>query len=176
MRDSAMPWHPTCRLAPLLCAAVCVFLSSCQERPLQARGSPVISAGAADFDGTFATFGTWDGRVAVVVLSDSPALRTNCGTSGGTAEYTGVHRPPSGAPISWTCSTADGESGRVEINGRSYDLRRGLLFLVSRSEHSTSIRQLNRESKPETEFFEELLTDPSVTAPSSSLTGVGKSS
>jgi hypothetical protein len=68
--------------------------------------------------------------------------------------YIGSHKR---RKIEFHCRTKDGKSGTVKINGTTYDLANGSLFLVSTSGDEVRIKQLNRDMTRQT-FDEESLT------------------
>lgn len=114
--------------------------------PAPAFALPAVGAGDATVGETSATFGTWgDGR-AILVWSAIPAGETGSGTTDSTAEYHGMHLADDGRRIEWTCTTDDGTTGSVTINGESYDLSAGSLFLAGVEGDETNVVQLDRDT------------------------------
>ena len=142
-----------------LCAAAgCTGSKGTAPRPRVGAGSTFIRA-------TTAQFATVDGRVAVVVWSNFKGKQDVTG-SDSSSESTTVHaqgncRSTGGASVVWRWETADGKSGAVTVNGVSYDLANGPLFLVSAKGNDVQVRQLKRElgMAPEAEAFEGLAKD-----------------
>jgi hypothetical protein len=155
MRDTGKALIP-CILC--LCAAAgCTGSRGTAPRPRVGAGSTFIRA-------TTAQFATVDGRVAVVVWSNFKGKGVTGSDS--TSESTTVHaggncRSAGGAGVVWRWETADGKSGAVTVNGVSYDLANGPLFLVSAKGNDVRVRQLKRElgMPPEAEAFEGLAKD-----------------
>jgi hypothetical protein len=101
----------------------------------------------------------------VVVWSNFKGKQDVTG-SDSSSESTTVHaqgncRSTGGASVVWRWETADGKSGAVTVNGVSYDLANGPLFLVSAKGNDVQVRQLKRElgMAPEAEAFEGLAKD-----------------
>jgi hypothetical protein len=155
MRDTCKALIP-CILC--LCAAAdCTGSKGTAPRPRVGAGSTFIRA-------TTAQFATVDGRVAVVVWSNFKGQGVTGSDS--SSESTTVHaggncRSAGGAGVVWRWETADGKSGSVTVNGVSYDLANGPLFLVSAKGNDVQVHQLKRElgMPPETEAFEGLTKD-----------------
>ena len=51
-------------------------------------------------------------------------------------------RSDNGSPFQWRCETADGKTGRLEINDQKFDLSSGGLFLVSTKTGKAIITQI----------------------------------
>lgn len=96
------------------------------------------------------TCGLWGSRgMAVVVWTDLP---------GGSSEFlppvttktegfvfVGHHRSSDGRQVECRIATRDGSTGPVTINGKSFNLAQGALFLVSTTGAQTQVRQLKRD-------------------------------
>jgi hypothetical protein len=58
-----------------------------------------------------------------------------------------------GRTIALECMTADGTTGNARIDGQSFDLSKGALFLISTADGATAVKQLRRDLsalKPDT--------------------------
>ena len=126
---------------------------------------PKVSVGSAFTGATTAQYATVDGKVAVVVWSNFKGKQDVVGSDSSSASTT-VHaqgncRSASGASVVWRWETSDGKSGAVTVNGVSYDLANGPLFLVSAKGNDVQVRQLKRElgMPPEAAPFEGLAKD-----------------
>jgi hypothetical protein len=108
-------------------------------------------------------------KLALVVWINEPDGNPARGI-GGDPPFYGKFRLKDGSKLAWNCSSSDGKTGRVEIAGRTYDLEKGGLFLVSTKEGSTTVEQLPIETvggeiRTAKERLESLAkTDPKVTA------------
>jgi hypothetical protein len=110
---------------------------------------PRVGTGTALVGATTAQFATVDGRVAVVVWSDfqSPqgVVGSDSSSTSATVHAQGSCRSAGGASVAWRWETSDGKGGAVTVNGVSYDLADGPLFLVSAKGNDVRVRQLKRE-------------------------------
>ena len=96
-------------------------------------------------------------RLACIILTDLEAPHQIGGSTHGTAE--GFQSLPNGGKITWQCETPDGESGTVLLNGQSYDLSKGGIFLVSTRDANIRVLQLNRDiSMLKTDGIKTLMT------------------
>jgi hypothetical protein len=107
---------------------------------------PQIAAGSGSLTGTHFTFGTWSDGKAVLVWSALPAISTGSDTTPSRAGFSGQHLAPDGGQIEWECTTSDGHTGSVVINGDSYELGDGSLFLVDVQGDETNVVQLDRDT------------------------------
>lgn len=107
---------------------------------------PQIAAGSGVLDGTQFTFGTWGDGKAVLVWSALPAVSTGSETTPQRAGFSGEHWGPDGEQIQWNCTTSDGRTGTVAINGDRYELGEGSLFLVGVEGDETTVVQLDRDT------------------------------
>ena len=101
---------------------------------------------------------TWYGKTVIVVWSDAP-LCSSIGSSGNTIEGalvwggkgTLVYRGTDGQlnrEIAFSTEFQDAhevQKGQFTINGESYDLTNGGLFLVSGADGNVQVKQLNRD-------------------------------
>jgi hypothetical protein len=118
-------------------------------------GNPVWSADRgketiAGIDHASITCGLWsDGRMAVVVWTDvssgSSRFLPPITTKAEGFVFEGHHRATDGRHIDCRCATKDGRTGGVTINGKTFGLDQGALFLVSTISGQTQVRQLKRE-------------------------------
>src|SRR5262249_13537591 len=102
---------------------------------------PAAGSGSVLVGGTTAWYGTWDGRLVVLVWADTHA--GTGGTSGGKLHGSLALEPP-GKRIEIDAATQDGRAGTVTIDGKAYDLADGGLFLVSTRDGQVQIRQVKR--------------------------------
>ena len=110
---------------------------------------PKVGAGSAFIGATTAQFATVDGQVAVVVWFNFKGKQDVVGSESSSASTTvqaqGNCRSIGGAHVVWRWETSDGKSGAVTVNGVSYDVANGSLFLVSAKGNDVQVRQLKRE-------------------------------
>jgi hypothetical protein len=78
-----------------------------------------------------------DGRVYLVLAANGCS-----GSGGGSGTSRGQLHAKDGREIVWSCSTQDGKSGKVIIDGQEFDLNQGALFLVSAKEKPTRVEQV----------------------------------
>ena len=133
--------------------------------------NPSGAMGQANIDQTscvYCSIGKTD-KLALVVWVDEPDRSPPRGM-GGTAPFQGRFARKGGGEVTWTCSSHDGKTGKVEVAGQTYDSEQGGLFLVSTQDGGTKIEQLPIETVGGTiqstpEKFENLVkTDPKITA------------
>jgi hypothetical protein len=65
---------------------------------------------------------------------------------GGEGTFHGELHAEDGVKISWSCTTKDGQNGKVIIDDQEFDLAAGALFLVSTSDKSAHVRQVAIDS------------------------------
>jgi hypothetical protein len=82
---------------------------------------------------------TCDGRVYLVLAANGCK---GSGGGGGSGASRGQLHAKDGREILWSCSTQDGNSGNVVIDGQEFDLTRGALFLISTKDKPTRVEQL----------------------------------
>jgi hypothetical protein len=94
-----------------------------------------------------ATEGQCGGRLAFVVWTDlTGAFRFESTDSDGGFIWAGHHGNPGDQQVDCRCATRDGTNGVVTINGKTFDLARGGLFLVSTLGNPAQVRQLKRDN------------------------------
>jgi hypothetical protein len=81
---------------------------------------------------------TCDGRVYLVLAVDG----SSGGDSSNGANARGQIYAVDGRKIPWSCTTQDGTSGAVAVDGQQFDLAKGAVFLVSAKEKKTTVQQL----------------------------------
>jgi hypothetical protein len=98
---------------------------------------------------------TCDGRVYLVLVADG----CSGGDSGSGRTARGQLYAVDGRKIAWSCTTQDGTSGTVIIDGQQFDLGKGGVFLVSAKENKTKVEQLAVDmSKLQGDKMEDKLT------------------
>jgi hypothetical protein len=106
-----------------------------------------------------------DDRVYLVLAANGCR---GSGGGGGSGTYRGQLDAKDGRKITWSCSTPDGKSGKVVIDGQEFDLTEGALFLVSTKDKPTRVEQLvidagQLQAGLDTEKFSELAkADPRI--------------
>jgi len=121
----------------------------------------------AGIDKAQANLGIWKSEsdgLAFLILTDFVA--SSPGRSGGkgkgSEKYEGQQKAPDGQKVEWQCETTDGKTGKMIINGSSYELSKGSLFLVSTRGGKVEVRQVQRnllKVKPDQESVEKLLKE-----------------
>jgi hypothetical protein len=133
-------------IARSVCAAtLCVFFGGCDARIFQqgvggTKGmcatidsSMVRCTRFADSGGTFVL---WYDLAGYSVVDKGAAHEG--GRFDGSVQY-GIRH------FAWQCATSDAKSGTMTIDGRSFELAAGTLFLVSTSGGTVAVTQLNRD-------------------------------
>src|SRR5262245_17349560 len=125
-------------LVVTLAVSVCMASWGCKGRTWGGGGH---SAGG-DKEGVTFDYAiehlTCDGRVYLVLAADG-CSGVGSG-SGPTAR--GQLSAVDGRKITWSCTTQEGTSGTVTIDGQQFDLAKGAVFLVSAKENKTKVQQL----------------------------------
>src|SRR5262245_27765605 len=174
-----------------LCTAAClwgtlasvVWLAGCRSNTTQtefkAGTHVVVKWGPEDHrvvGGTSAHYGLWGEGMAYVVWTDRTAGWGGGGGAGRAADkahavFRGFQTPSDGPRVEFRYEmneTAAGREGKITINGATYDLGKGSLFLVVTKGPEPEVVQLNCDTlklKPGKEALEELAkNDPEVTA------------
>ena len=110
---------------------------------------------------------TCDGRVYLVLAANGCK---GSGGGGGSGASRGQLHTKDGREIVWSCSTQDGKTGKVIIDGQEFDLSGGALFLISTKDKPTRVEQLAIEAgqlqeRTTTDKFPELATaEPRIAA------------
>jgi hypothetical protein len=120
------------RPAAALLAAVC--LAGCAVKGTT-YGSGGFSVGNTQGD-----ILTRNGRVVAVLWVDDNA---GSGSSAGHDSFGGELRTRAGRAISWEVVLASGGAGMARIDGKSYGLAAGALFLISTRGGAVRVRQLD---------------------------------
>jgi hypothetical protein len=133
---------PSHRIHTVVFLGCLVWLSGCQGKPQE------VSAGFGSlaYDRTVVTYGTWGEGTAILVWTDTEGVGGGgaASTPDG-ARYRGRVKYTNGEHLEWECTTADGKTGAVTLNGTSYDLAGGPLFLVTTRSGRTEARQIRRD-------------------------------
>jgi hypothetical protein len=112
-----------------------------------------------------ANYGVWkdDGLVFLILTDFVGSSRDHSSGKGtGSDKYEGRHKATDGQKVEWQCETADGKTGKMIINGSSYELAEGSLFLDSTRGGKVEVRQVQRDLlkvKPDQESVEKLLNE-----------------
>jgi hypothetical protein len=106
-----------------------------------------------------------DDRVYLVLAANGCR---GSGGGGGSGKYRAQLHAKDGREIVWSCSTQDGKSGKVVIDGQEFDLTQGALFLVSTKDKPTRVEQVliddgQLQAGSDTQKFPELAkADPRI--------------
>jgi hypothetical protein len=105
-----------------------------------------------------------DDRVYLVLAANGCR---GSGGGGGSGTYRGQLSAKDRRKIAWSCSTPDGTSGKVVIDGQEFDLTGGSLFLVSTKDKPTRVEQLvmdagQLQAAADTEISEWAKADPRI--------------
>jgi hypothetical protein len=125
-----------------------VGLAGCGQNPVPPQRPANTDTGGNSVGGTGPRYGTWDGKLAVVVWFDTDDSSQGFAGEGHTAAYQGVFAPVDGRRFDWRCRTSDGKTGTLVIDGQHYELAKGALFLVSTKGGKTAVQQLSRDLAP----------------------------
>jgi hypothetical protein len=134
---------PTARLLVLLgTLSAGLALGGCSPTAGKSWGSSSGTASRSE-GGTTTAYAiqrlTCDGRVYLVLAANAC---TGSRGGGGPGASRGQFHAKDGREIVWSCSTQDGKSGKVVIDGQEFDLTRGALFLISTKDKPTRVEQL----------------------------------
>ena len=112
-----------------------------------------------------ASFGIWKaGGLAFLIVTDFVGSSRDRGSGNGVGpeKYEGQQKARDGRKVEYQCETADGKTGTMTINGSSYELGKGTMFLVSTRGGKVEVRQVKRDLRkvePDQESVEKLLKD-----------------
>jgi hypothetical protein len=124
--------------------------------------------GAAIFGDTSVTWNVISGKVYFVLWTNTTMGPAGSGSGSGPGghEFNGSIGPDKKPLVKWKGQTRDGKTGTVTINGTSYELTKGGLFLVSVNGEKATVRQLNTDLsavEPSAKGLENFArTDPEV--------------
>jgi hypothetical protein len=128
----------------LICLAEITGCSTNAWSPSVTNPSAQIGTGVtAKIEGTYATYGQWGNRLAVVVWSDLPAIRSQSGLSQGRTQFCGTHRDSANRKIQWQAGLPNEETGSIRINGQTFDLSKGRLLLATIREGNLAVQQMD---------------------------------
>ena len=104
-------------------------------------------------------------HVVYVILADfdGSSHSKNTAKDAWTREYVGSLKNHDGRSIEWRCEAKVPPTGEIRINDKTYDFKKGRLFLVSSRGSELVVRQIERKIDPqkEKESLEKLMeTDP----------------
>jgi hypothetical protein len=92
-----------------------------------------------------ADWASWDGRLALVVVSDF-AGNTRGGGADSEGRFNWRNVSADGRRrVEWQWESRDGKGGPVTINGKTFDLSAGNLFLVTTKGEKAGVVQLRRD-------------------------------
>lgn len=131
-----MPWvrfHSRFPLV-LLCLVACTLSSGCGK----SHGWGV-SQGVLD-SSCWVEQLRCDGRVFVVLAGSGCTSGTSSGEGNGS--FRGEFVTQDGRKLAWSCRTSDAARGTVTIDGQTFELRDGAVFLVRTNEPQAKVRQL----------------------------------
>lgn len=129
--------------------------------------STQVSSGSGGMPGigeTWVQEGSFGGDLAFIVWSDIAEKDCQSSSSGGgsyagsrgvNANYQGKRIARDGRNVEWQAETGDGKSGVVTINGTTFRLEEGQIFLVTTTGEEAGVRQVeadlsNLKPMPET--------------------------
>jgi hypothetical protein len=118
-----------------LTVAVCATSSGCSVQSW--------SGGSHSSGGVDVTHLARDGRV-FLVMATSDCVGGSSGNESGLAgsRTQGQLNAADGRKIAWSCTTADGTSGTVVVDGQEFDLAKGGVLLISLRGNKTKVEQL----------------------------------
>ena len=163
--------NPTARLLVLVCTlsagpALCGCSPTAGKSWGSGGSSVVRSEGGITTAYTIQRL-TCDGCVYLVLAANGCK---GSGGGGGAGASRGQLHTKDGREIVWSCSTPDGQSGNVVIDGQEFDLTQGALFLISTKDKPTRVEQLaidagQLQEGSNTDKFPELAkADPRIAA------------
>jgi hypothetical protein len=127
-----------------LIGVIVLVLAGCKTRSTPSHGG----TGGEPYGKTVASWVLWGDKTAIIVWSDARFYQDGGLSDNG--ELLTVHRRAThslfdGPYLEWDFSTPDGRSGRVTINGFTYELSDGCLFLVTTRGGEIRVVQLSRD-------------------------------
>jgi hypothetical protein len=142
-----MPKHSPLWVSVLMLGGV-VQLAGCGRSAVPPQRPPFTDTGGCSVGGTGPRYGSWGGKLAVVVWFDTDDSSQGFAGEGPAAVYQGVFAPLDGRRFDWRCRTSDGKTGTLLIDGQEYDMAKGALFLVSTKGGKTGVQQISRDLTP----------------------------
>ena len=121
----------------ILALVICVLLSGCEPGPDHVWG--IIG------DGNVESL-SCDNRVFVVLALDRSWESSTAGSAvqSPSASFNGRWRSPDRKrEIKWFTSTKDGVTGTLTVDGQSFDLTKGALFLITTDAERIGVQQLS---------------------------------
>jgi hypothetical protein len=121
------------------------FISSCSPKSTP----PGANSIGGSIDGANYTYHYWQEGLALLIWHDFSYGAESCSGTGSTEDP--VYRlectvqAQDGRQFGWQIHTRDGVKAEMWIDGRSYDLAQGAMFLVSSGEGETTVVQLQRD-------------------------------
>ena len=116
-------------------------LAGCGAKPHEINAG----FGSMAYGRTTVSYGSWGDGTAILVWVDTEGQAGGGAmTSADGAHYRGRARSPDGRHLEWDCKSADGKTGPVTINGATYELANGAVFLVTTRGGNNDVRQIQR--------------------------------
>jgi hypothetical protein len=128
-----------------------LLTAGCDQGTHEARGVHVISWSTSTpdrksvpgLDTAQASFGMLGDRPAIVIWSDGGgSFGTGYDRSRKAAQFMGSFRSQDARTYPVEATTADGKSGDVTIDGQTFDLAKGSVFLIKTGGGVTTVKQL----------------------------------
>jgi hypothetical protein len=108
------------------------------------KGDPDLKAAKPPYLNTVANYGTWGDGSVFVVWSDFKTESGRSMTKDTKVVYEGVHTTDQ-RNLEFRCSTTDGKTGTVTIDGKTYDLEKANVFLVTMIDGKLDITTLKHD-------------------------------
>jgi len=130
-------------------SAALIVVSALAFAGCKSRSTPShVGMGGDPYGKTVASWVLWGNKTAIIVWSDAQFYQGGGLSDNGellTVHERATHSLFDGTYLEWDLSTRDGRSGQVTINGVTYELSDGCLFLVSTKGGVIRVVQLGRD-------------------------------
>lgn len=127
---------PDVRLPLLLAAGLLLSVAGCGGRSIGYRS--ILAP-----RGVVCEICTWDNRPVLVLLSENTSRRST--KTGFNPVYQGQFQTADGRNIAWNCTTNDGKTGNVVLDGATHDLAKGNVFLILTQGGGMRVQQLTSD-------------------------------
>jgi hypothetical protein len=120
-------------------------LSSCAPKSTP-PGATLVGGGVED---TMFSYHRWEEGLAILIWHDIAYGGSGCNGSASTEDP--VYRltcdavAPDGRTFDWEVHSTDGVTAQMWINGQSYDLDQGTVFLISEQDGQLQVTQIQRD-------------------------------